>query len=125
MNSFTFLQAVIAQPSSELWEIIKGVMLSLSTLGVGYLVRGVRALEVAVRDLQVDTRGVDGSNGIIGTQKAHTAEIRAIQSRNHRMDILAAQCEQERLSYTGTERRHHLRRTGTDRREEGEGEEDL
>lgn len=82
-------------------------MLTLSTLGVGYLVRTVRSLEVSLRLLQVDVKGEDGHNGIKSETKKHSHRIEAIEKRNARIDALA---EKERQQYGGPERRQTARR---------------
>lgn len=96
-----------ANVPTELWELAKGVMLSLVTLGTGYLVRSVRKMEFHVRELQIDVRGIDGTNGLKGTQKEHNQRLEKIEERNERIDAVT---EYEKQHYTGPERRQAHRR---------------
>lgn len=93
--------------SGELWEIMKGVFLTLSTLGVGYLVKATRQMELNVRLLQVAVYGEDGKNGLKGDSRETKKRLSAIEERNERIDAVT---EYERSQYDGPERRRNLRR---------------
>lgn len=103
-----YLQATpVTQIGVESWEIAKGIMLSLSTLGVGYLVRSVHKMEFAVMELQREVFDKDGNNGLKREAARQKDEIAAIKDRNLAIDTLA---KKERDQYQGEERRRHLRR---------------
>ncbi len=95
------------QVGAESWEIAKGVMLSLSTLGVGYLVRAVRTMEFSVRALQITVTGEDGKNGLKSQAGLHDARIDDLEIWRTKLDTASAM---ERELYEGEERRQRSRR---------------
>ncbi len=102
---FALLQT--PQVGAEPWEIAKGVMLSLSTLGVGYLVKTVRAMEFSVTSLQNIVTGVDGKNGLKGDAKLHDARLDELEIWRTKLDTASVI---ERELYEGEERRQRSRR---------------
>lgn len=79
------------------WELAKGVMLSLTTIGVGWTARTVFTLRDDVRDLKKSV-GLNG-NGLIAQANRNTARLDAINERHVAVDAIAAE-------YGGPERRH-------------------
>lgn len=94
-------------PVPEVWEVAKGVMLSLSTLGVGYLVRTIRSVELRMREIEIVVSGVDGKNGLRSAARDHHRRLERIEERNDRIDAVA---EYEKHNYQGPERRQTSRR---------------
>lgn len=72
-------------------------------------------LNKTMLELTFELRGVDGQNGAKGDIKEIRAELAQIQTRNRKMDILAAAFE-EQQRYEGPERREVLRRIQQGRR---------
>ncbi len=96
------------QLGAETWELAKGVMLTLVTLGVAYLVRGVRSLEFEVRDIRADVKIAQG--GELALKKAtHEQDLRLdrLEDWKTKLDTVS---EIERELWEGTERREKARR---------------
>lgn len=91
---------------AEGWEMAKGVMMALTTLGVGWTAKTVFFLRDDVRDLK-RTVGTDGSNGLKTAVASLSDRLGRIEDRNSRIDAVA---EAERRQYPGPERRRELRR---------------
>lgn len=91
---------------APLWDIAKGVMLTLTTAGVGWTARTVFVIRDDMRDLKTDVHGRDGTNGIKSMVKQLITRVDAIEDRNLVIDAVA---EAEKEEYTGDERRHGLR----------------
>lgn len=95
------------QFGAEAWDMAKSVMITLSTLGVGYLVKTVRAMEFSVRSLQTTVTGEDGRNGLRGDTKLHNSRLAKLEEWRTKLDTAAAV---ERELYEGEERRQTSRR---------------
>ncbi len=95
------------QLGAETWELAKGVMLTLVTLGVAYLVRGVRSLEFEVRDIRADVKIAQG--GELALKKAtHEQDLRLARLEDWRTKLDTVS-EIERELWEGTERREKAR----------------
>lgn len=92
---------------APIWELAKGVMLSLVTMGVGYLIKTIRLVEFDLRDLRLTVTGTDGKNGIQENTRLHNVRLDVLEAWRIKLDTAAAI---ERELYEGEERRLNSRR---------------
>lgn len=81
MNVFLFLWQSTPpgiEVSAEVWEIIKGVMLALSTMAVTGLLALAWKMRDAVRDLMKEI-GMDGRNGLKARASDHEHRIKELE----------------------------------------------
>ncbi len=100
---------VVAQTTpavSMSWDAFTGILLSLTTLGVLWTARTVFSLRDDVRDLKGEV-GLDGKNGLKKKYTDIFDRLNNIESRNNKIDAIAAA---ERQQYDGVERREEARR---------------
>lgn len=88
---------------APLWEILKAVMLSITTMAALWTARTVFVVRDTVREVVIELRGVDGKNGLKSKVGDHETRLGKIEDRNLVLDALT---EAERGQYTGKERRH-------------------
>ncbi|HXG71395.1 MAG TPA: hypothetical protein VNJ04_12390 [Gemmatimonadaceae bacterium] len=95
-----------ADPMSSSWEVAKGVMLTLTTMGVTWIARTV----FLMRDEVVLLRkcvGMDGKNGLISEGKAHDTRIDDLE--HWKTEVHAVEAA-DRMRYVGENKRHTRRR---------------
>lgn len=109
MGAFlVYLQAAPAVHGlAPMWELAKGVMLALVTMGVGYLIKTVRLLEFDMQDVRLTLNGKGGKNGLRGESSLHNDRLDELEAWRIRLDTASAI---ERELYQGEERRHTARR---------------
>lgn len=73
---------------SALWEVVKGVMLTLTTAGVGWTAKTVFTLRDDVRDLK-KTVGENG-NGLVALAANNARRLDDIDDRHLRVDTATA-----------------------------------
>ena len=103
-----YLQSTPGPVNAEAWEIAKGVMLTLVTLGVAYLIRGIRTLEFEVRDIKADVK--TAQSGELALKKGaheHDSRLDVLEIWKAKLDTVS---EIERELWEGDERRMRLRR---------------
>lgn len=76
-----------AEPISAIWELVKGVMLTVTTAGVGWTAKTVFTLRDDVRDLKKAV-GTDGKNGLISQANSNTARLDLIDERHLQEDTV-------------------------------------
>lgn len=101
---FAAIQAVTT--SGEGWRLVQGVMMTLTTLGVGWTAKTVFHLRDDVRELK-SCVGTDGKNGLQTAVAEINSRVRHIEERHAAIDAVA---EAERNGYEGPERRYQVRR---------------
>ena len=94
-------------PTHSTWELAKGVMLTLTTMGVAWIARTVFLMRDGVIWLKDKVGGPDGKNGLVGDSKACNARIGKLEMWQAR--ILDAE-ERASAAYQGEERRLAMRR---------------
>lgn len=93
--------------SAELWELLKGTMLALVTMGTGYLIRTVRILEFEMQEVKHTLTGSSGADGLRGESRIHDHRLDELEIWRTKLDTATAI---ERELYEGEERRLTSRR---------------
>lgn len=98
--------AQLAEPHAvaPIWEVAKGVMMTLVTGGVWWIARTVFALRDDMRDIKHEV--CDPKTGLKALVARNDARIGLIEDRNLVIDAVA---KLEKEEYDGDERRHGLR----------------
>jgi hypothetical protein len=106
--ALAWLQGASPVPEfSPFWEMAKGVMLTFSTAGIGWLISTVRRVEKRQVTLEHLVIGVDGKNGMRSKVTTLGEDVAAIKLRNERIDTIT---EYEKKQYPGEDRRQGPRR---------------
>lgn len=97
----------VTPPEAALfWEVVKAVMLTITTGGVLWIARTIVLMKDEVRDLKHIVIGVDGKNGLRSTVTALKSDVDFLNDRNTALDAVA---EAERRSHAGPDRRINSR----------------
>ncbi|HXG72577.1 MAG TPA: hypothetical protein VNJ04_18390 [Gemmatimonadaceae bacterium] len=104
-----------ADPMSQSWEIAKGVMLALTTMGVTWIARTVFLMRDEVILLRKCV-GLNGNTGLEGQGKAHNSRLGKLETWKTEVHAVEAA---DRMRYEG-ENKRHTRRRALDQLHEGE-----
>lgn len=89
---------IVESVGPELWEVAKGVMIALTTLGVGYLIRTDRNREIRTVELEREVFDRDGDNGLkrkMGRVKTRLDSLEAWRIQQDTIDAIEEEQRQE------------------------------
>jgi hypothetical protein len=105
----TVLDAVAQLPAPGLafWEITKGVLLTLCTVGILAALRLLWKMRDAIQKLTHVVFGTEGKNGLFASAALYDLRLDSLEGWRTRLDAVS---EIEHELWEGAERRHRIRR---------------